>query len=195
MELLAHGHAGFHRNHSYVIGIARIFVEQLNARSPLLVDDGTFSTTQIVAEHPRGSWSGSYDDFNIRAQAIKLNSVWVNLAVQAMETYRRNPTNLTSATFQLSLFRLVHGNIHESGHLLQTFAGNGLRNTPPPMSGGRLSRGDGPEGGEVFEKMMIGGLLDFYNDNSQLGRCFGFPWVSFDPESSDGLNQQEDARR
>ncbi len=75
MELLAHGHAGFHRNHSYVIGIARIFVEQLNARSPLLVDDGTFSTTQIVAEHPRGSWSGSYDDFNIRAQAIKLNSV------------------------------------------------------------------------------------------------------------------------
>ncbi|KAK3067241.1 hypothetical protein LTR53_015998 [Teratosphaeriaceae sp. CCFEE 6253] len=195
MELLAHGEAGIHRNHPFVIGMARLLMGKLSAQTPLLVDDGTFTTTQIVAEHPRGSWSGTHNDFNIRAQAIKLNSVWVNLGVQAMEIYRSNPTDLTSAIFQLNLLRLIHGYLHETGHLLQTYIGHGLRNTPPPMSVGRLSRGDGPEGGEVFEKMMIGGLLDFYNDSSQLGRHVGFPWISFDLDSSDGSNQQEHARR
>ena len=69
------GQAGMHRNHPTVINISRIFLRSINNSSPLIVDDGTFFRPQIVSEHPRGTWNGSYETFDIRSQAIKINSV------------------------------------------------------------------------------------------------------------------------
>jgi hypothetical protein len=54
--------------------LSGIFLASLQSTSPLLVDDGTFENSRVVSEHPRGPWNGNYDTFDIRAQAIKLNS-------------------------------------------------------------------------------------------------------------------------
>ena len=179
------GDAAMNRNHPAVINLSRIFLRELNILSPLLVDDGTFPTAQYVSEHPRGSWRGSHEDFDIRSQAIKLNSTvsvstcrvlhgeantsqWVEVAVRCMEYYRRNNrSKYNSSLFQLSLFRLCLGYLHETGHLLQTFVGHGEQDTPPQAGSGRHSSGG--EAGEFMEKAFMGGLVDFHNDGTTLG--------------------------
>ena len=69
------GQTGMHRNHPTVINISRIFLTSISNSSPLIVDDGTFARPQIVSEHPRGTWDGPYEAFEVRSQAIKINSV------------------------------------------------------------------------------------------------------------------------
>ena len=66
--------SGVDRNNRTAIVLSQIFLGFLRSTSPLLVDDGTFDNPRIVSEHPRGTWSGNYNDFDIRAQAVKVNS-------------------------------------------------------------------------------------------------------------------------
>jgi hypothetical protein len=73
------GQMGMHRNHPTVIGISRIFLRSIHSSSPLIVDDGTFARAQIVSEHPRGSWNRPYAAFDVRSQAIKINSTASNM--------------------------------------------------------------------------------------------------------------------
>ena len=86
-----------------------------------------------------------------------------------MENYRRNSrSNLLSAVFQVSYLRLVHAYIHEIGHVYQTFLGHREQDTPPQAQGSRHD--NEPEASEFFEKALIEGLLDFYNDKTPIGR-------------------------
>jgi hypothetical protein len=99
---------------------------------------------------------------------------WVDVAVVCTDTFRRNSGQKAySALFQLSLFKLVHAYIHETGHLIQTFLGHGQQDTPPQASGGRQTRrrGEGAgEAGEFMERALFAGLVDFYRDSSKLGQ-------------------------
>jgi len=74
LALQRQGHVGLTMDHTISRAVAQAFLAKVQNTSPLLVDDGTFESRRQVSEHPRGSWSGSYASFDVRQQAIKLNS-------------------------------------------------------------------------------------------------------------------------
>ncbi|KAF2769807.1 hypothetical protein EJ03DRAFT_350857 [Teratosphaeria nubilosa] len=111
----------------------QLLVRKIREKSPILVVDETMTESQVVAEHPRGTWEGSPADFNIRDQAIKFNSYRVDRAKELTQVlhYRHRQYQARQITYEqygkadkdhcLGQFRIIHAACHETGgHLLVT---------------------------------------------------------------------------
>lgn len=60
--------------------------------------------------------------------------------VQYRQMYLNDRRTFTMALWQLNMLRIFYGYLHELGHLVETFVGHGDQDTPPPASGGEISR-------------------------------------------------------
>ncbi|KAK3672641.1 hypothetical protein LTR78_007453 [Recurvomyces mirabilis] len=183
------------------------FLTHLREKSPLLVLAADLQP-KVMAEHPRGSWVGTFD---IRMQAIKFREDRVRFTTlkyatmhQAAQSYQQRPHDQAArdawirATDEYcvsAVLILIAGTHEVGGHLAITYYGNGDAQTPPHMrsSSSRLNQDDddddddeddsGSEGagesGEIFEQEVFGGLVDYFQDNGYPSLPVSHFWTLF----------------